>query len=357
MVQDILAGFFIITERQYGFGDTVQIAITGSGTDAEGVIEDVTLRVTRMRNADGEVITVPNGQIVKAVNLSKDWARAVVDVPIPASADINRVNDILHRVGVDAYEDKSLRPLLLDTPSVMGVESRGRPGQCPDGGPHPAGQAVPGGSGAARSGRHGPAPGGNHRRGGTRSRSRGAEVTTNEPPGEDVAAVEADPARRVFGGRMRTTTVVLCLLWLGLAMLNADLNPPADTATSNPAPAVSDGAPAAPAPQRETERASTSPDVHPNLGDGGPGDVVVHLVGDESEWATVRHPDHDTEPGPQHALVGVGDEVDHHAAPGPAAVAGTGVGNIRRGDDHRPDTAGLSAVVDRRASLPKVTVR
>lgn len=123
VVQDILAGFFIITERQYGFGDTVQIAITGSGTDAEGVIEDVTLRVTRMRNADGEVITVPNGQIVKAVNLSKDWARAVVDVPIPATADINKVNDILHRVGVDAYEDKTLQPLLLDTPSVMGVES------------------------------------------------------------------------------------------------------------------------------------------------------------------------------------------------------------------------------------------
>ncbi|WP_137724373.1 mechanosensitive ion channel family protein [Prescottella subtropica] len=123
VVQDILAGFFIITERQYGFGDTVQIAVTGSSKDAEGVIEDVTLRVTRMRNADGEVITVPNGQIVKAVNLSKDWARAVVDVPIPATADINHVNDILHRVGVDAYEDKTLRPLLLDTPTVMGVES------------------------------------------------------------------------------------------------------------------------------------------------------------------------------------------------------------------------------------------
>lgn len=123
VVQDILAGFFIITERQYGFGDTVQIAVVGSSTDAEGVIEDVTLRVTRMRNADGEVITIPNGQIVKAVNLSKDWARAVVDVPVPATADINHVNDILHRVGVDAYEDKGLRPLLLDTPSVMGVES------------------------------------------------------------------------------------------------------------------------------------------------------------------------------------------------------------------------------------------
>ncbi len=73
VVQDILAGFFIITERQYGFGDTVQLAVTGSSEDAEGVIEDVTLRVTRMRNSDGEVITVPNGQIVKAINLSKDW--------------------------------------------------------------------------------------------------------------------------------------------------------------------------------------------------------------------------------------------------------------------------------------------
>ena len=123
VVQDILAGFFIITERQYGFGDTVQIAITGSSTDAEGTVEDVTLRVTRLRNADGEVITVPNGQIVKAVNLSKDWARAVVDVPIPATADINRVNEILRRVGDDTYEDHALRPLLLDKPSVMGVES------------------------------------------------------------------------------------------------------------------------------------------------------------------------------------------------------------------------------------------
>ncbi|QNG19362.1 mechanosensitive ion channel family protein [Rhodococcus triatomae] len=125
VVQDILAGFFIITERQYGFGDTVRIAITGAGDDAEGVIEDVTLRVTRMRNSDGEVITVPNGQIVKAVNLSKDWARAVVDVPVPATADINRVNEVLHQVGVAAFSDRSLKKLLLDEPTVMGVESLG----------------------------------------------------------------------------------------------------------------------------------------------------------------------------------------------------------------------------------------
>lgn len=122
IVQDILAGFFLITERQYGFGDVVRIAVTGSTEMAEGTVEDVTLRITTLRNADGEVITVPNGQIVKVTNLSKDWARAAIDVPVSASADITRVNEILHEVGTKAYEDRRLKPLLLDEPTVMGVE-------------------------------------------------------------------------------------------------------------------------------------------------------------------------------------------------------------------------------------------
>ncbi len=125
IVQDVLAGFFIITERQYGFGDVVQIAVTGSSADAQGTIEDVTLRVTRLRSANGQVVTVPNGQIVKVTNLSRDWARAVVDVPVPRAADVNKVNEILREVGRDAFADDSLRPLLLDEPSVMGVESLG----------------------------------------------------------------------------------------------------------------------------------------------------------------------------------------------------------------------------------------
>ncbi|APE12222.1 mechanosensitive ion channel protein MscS [Rhodococcus sp. 2G] len=123
IVQDILAGFFIITERQYGFGDTVQISVTGASEDAIGTVEDVTLRVTRVRSTAGEVITVPNGQINKAVNLSKDWARAVVDVPIPVTADIADVTEILRELGVAAYKEPRLRELLLDEPSVMGVES------------------------------------------------------------------------------------------------------------------------------------------------------------------------------------------------------------------------------------------
>lgn len=123
IVGDVLAGFFIITERQYGFGDVVSIQVVGGAEPAEGTIEDVTLRVTRLRSANGEVITLPNGQIVKVTNLSRDWARAVVDVPVPTSTDVSRVNEILKQVGAEAFRDERLRPLLLDAPSVMGVET------------------------------------------------------------------------------------------------------------------------------------------------------------------------------------------------------------------------------------------
>jgi small-conductance mechanosensitive channel len=123
IVGDVLAGFFIITERQYGFGDVVSIQLTSGGEPASGTVEDVTLRVTRMRSPNGEVVTVPNGAIAKVVNLSRDWARAVVDVPVPTSVDVNRVNEILREVGREAFRDPGLRPLLLDPPTVMGVES------------------------------------------------------------------------------------------------------------------------------------------------------------------------------------------------------------------------------------------
>ncbi|NEK85912.1 mechanosensitive ion channel family protein [Blastococcus saxobsidens] len=125
IVGDVLAGFFIITERQYGFGDVVSIQVVGGGDPATGTVEDVTLRVTRVRSPDGEVVTVPNGQIVKVVNLSRDWARAVVDVPVPTSVDVNRANEILRQVGREAFRDPAMRPLLLDPPTVMGVETLG----------------------------------------------------------------------------------------------------------------------------------------------------------------------------------------------------------------------------------------
>jgi small conductance mechanosensitive channel len=89
----------------------------------QGTVEEVTLRITRIRSLDGEVITTPNGQIVQVINLSRDWARAVVDVPVPASIDVNRANDVLREVGAQAFADAQLHDLLLDTPTIMGVES------------------------------------------------------------------------------------------------------------------------------------------------------------------------------------------------------------------------------------------
>ncbi|MCW2538393.1 MAG: MscS Mechanosensitive ion channel [Frankiales bacterium] len=123
IVQDILAGFFLITERQYGFGDVVRLSVPGVATTITGTVEELTLRVTRIRSINGEVVITPNGQIAQVVNLSRDWARAVVDVPVPATADVNKVSAALREVGHAAFADESLRPLLLDEPSVMGVES------------------------------------------------------------------------------------------------------------------------------------------------------------------------------------------------------------------------------------------
>ncbi|MFB1296528.1 mechanosensitive ion channel family protein [Mycobacterium sp. pW049] len=123
LVQDLLAGFFIITERQYGFGDLVQLNMVGAPDAAQGTVEEVTLRVTKLRTSEGEVFTVPNGNIVQSLNMSKDWARAVVDIPVPTTVDLNSVNEVLHGVGETAMKDEELRALLLDTPQLMGVES------------------------------------------------------------------------------------------------------------------------------------------------------------------------------------------------------------------------------------------
>jgi small-conductance mechanosensitive channel len=123
LVKDLLSGFFIIVEKQYGFGDLVSLTVQGIAAEARGTVENVTLRVTRLRSSDGELFTIPNGSIVKTINLSKDWARAVVDIPVSTSADLNRVNEVLHQECEHALDDAVLGELLLDAPTVMGVES------------------------------------------------------------------------------------------------------------------------------------------------------------------------------------------------------------------------------------------
>lgn len=119
VVQDILAGFFVVAEHQYGYGDIIRLTVSSSV--AEGTVEDVTLRVTKLRTTDGELITVPNGQVIKVNNLSREWARSVVDVPLPADADIAVATDVLRDVGQKFYEDPNWHKLLLDAPTPLGV--------------------------------------------------------------------------------------------------------------------------------------------------------------------------------------------------------------------------------------------
>jgi moderate conductance mechanosensitive channel len=124
LVKDLLSGFFIILEKQYGFGDLVTLTIV-STAEASGTVENVTLRVTRLRSQDGELFTIPNGQIIKTVNWSKDWARAVIDIPVKSDADLGMINDVLRQACEHAMDDKLLGELLREAPTLMGVESIG----------------------------------------------------------------------------------------------------------------------------------------------------------------------------------------------------------------------------------------
>ncbi|GAA3032295.1 mechanosensitive ion channel family protein [Gordonia defluvii] len=120
VVQDLLAGFFIVTEKQYGYGDLVRL-ILPSAVEKEGHVEDISLRVTRLRATDGELITVPNGQIVAAVNQSRDWARAVVDIDFAANTDLTIVENHLVKAGDDFHADERFTALLQDSPAPLGV--------------------------------------------------------------------------------------------------------------------------------------------------------------------------------------------------------------------------------------------
>lgn len=123
IVQDLLAGFFLVAERQYGFGDLVRVSVVGLGVPVLGTVENVSLRTTTVRTTTGEVVITPNGQIAQITNLSRDWARAVIDVPVAVTMDVNRVLGVLRAACETAFAEPSLHDLLLDAPSVMGVES------------------------------------------------------------------------------------------------------------------------------------------------------------------------------------------------------------------------------------------
>ena len=117
LVRDIISGIFMLLEDQYGVGDVVDLG------DASGIVEAVGLRVTRVRDVDGTVWYIRNGQIVRVGNRSQGWARAVLDVSVAYGEDIARAERVLLGVAHDLKDDERFGPLVLEEPEMWGVES------------------------------------------------------------------------------------------------------------------------------------------------------------------------------------------------------------------------------------------
>ncbi len=117
LVKDFLSGFFILAEDQYGVGDVITIS------DTTGTVEEVNLRVTRMRSSDGTVWFVPNGEIRKVGNSHKEWARAIVDVLVPPGTDVAAACAAIGRELEDLGTDEAWAASVLEAPEVLGVES------------------------------------------------------------------------------------------------------------------------------------------------------------------------------------------------------------------------------------------
>jgi moderate conductance mechanosensitive channel len=122
VVGDLLSGFFLLSEDQYGVGDVVQIAQPGQLT-GEGTVEAISLRTTRLRTTKGELVVIPNGGMMQVTNRSRDWSRVAVDVPVELDADIDRAVGVLREVGAELASEEAWSGLLLEAPTVVGVES------------------------------------------------------------------------------------------------------------------------------------------------------------------------------------------------------------------------------------------
>jgi len=121
LVRDVVTGFFILFEDQYGVGDIIEI-----NQQAAGRVEQLTLRVTGLRGLDGTLHYISNGNITHVANRSKDWARAVIDVGVAYKENPNRVREVLEEVSIAAKEqDEELGKLLYEKPEILGVEMLG----------------------------------------------------------------------------------------------------------------------------------------------------------------------------------------------------------------------------------------
>ncbi len=119
LVSDFLSGVFMIFEDQYGVGDEIDLG------EAAGTVEAVSLRVTRLRDVNGTVWYVRNGEITRVGNMSQNWARTVLDISVAYHEDLARVRRVLEDVAHDLWEDEEYTGVIIEEPSVWGVQELG----------------------------------------------------------------------------------------------------------------------------------------------------------------------------------------------------------------------------------------
>jgi moderate conductance mechanosensitive channel len=122
LVKDFLAGMFILIEDQYGVGDIVDAG------EATGTVEAVSLRTTRLRDVNGTMWHIPNGQIARVGNMSQQWARALLDVTVAYGADLEVAQATIKQVADDLWRDPTWAGRVLEEPEVWGVEAMGPTG-------------------------------------------------------------------------------------------------------------------------------------------------------------------------------------------------------------------------------------
>ena len=116
LVKDIISGFFMLVEDQYGVGDIVDVG------EASGTVEAVSLRTTRIRDVKGTVWHVPNGTVQRVGNMSQQWARALLDVSVAYGSDVDLAQRVIKETADGLWNDRAWNGTILDEPEVWGVE-------------------------------------------------------------------------------------------------------------------------------------------------------------------------------------------------------------------------------------------
>ena len=122
LVRDFITGFFIIYEDQYRVGDVVSIA------GAAGAVEEIGLRRTVLRDVDGNVHSIPNGQVDKSTNMTKKYSRVNLNISVGYGENLKRVIDIINRVCQELADDPQWKEDFITTPSAVRVDKLGDSG-------------------------------------------------------------------------------------------------------------------------------------------------------------------------------------------------------------------------------------